>query len=92
VRRVGSRRRHVAGDISFAANRVVDIEEPGQDMYVRLPFSRLAASKAFHLKKGFWFCRLGVEYGIVGWFRMRSFMRRARNSIASQSSGGVETH
>ena len=36
VRRLGSRRRHETCDISFAANRVVDIEEPGHDMYVAI--------------------------------------------------------
>ena len=36
VRRLGSRRRHEAYDICFACNRVVDIEEPGHDMYVAI--------------------------------------------------------
>ena len=36
VRRLGSRRRHEAYDICFARNRVVDIEEPGHDMYVAI--------------------------------------------------------
>jgi len=34
VRGLGTRRRHEACDISFAGNRVVDIEEPGHNMYV----------------------------------------------------------
>ena len=36
VRRLGSRRRHETCDISFAANRVVDMGEPGHDMYVAI--------------------------------------------------------
>jgi SAM-dependent methyltransferase len=36
VRRLGSRRMHETCDISFAANRVVDIEEPHHDMYVAI--------------------------------------------------------
>jgi SAM-dependent methyltransferase len=36
VRWLGSRRRHEACDICFARNRVVDIEEPGHDMYVAI--------------------------------------------------------
>jgi SAM-dependent methyltransferase len=36
VRRLGSRRRHEICDISFAANRMVDIGEPGHDMYVAI--------------------------------------------------------
>jgi SAM-dependent methyltransferase len=36
VRRLGSRRRHETCDISFAANRVVDIKEPDHNMYVAI--------------------------------------------------------
>jgi hypothetical protein len=36
VRLLGNRRRHVSCDISFARNRVVDIEDPGHDMYVAI--------------------------------------------------------
>src|SRR5262249_54093724 len=36
VRRLGGRRRHKTCDISFAAHRVVDIAEPGHEMYVAI--------------------------------------------------------
>jgi SAM-dependent methyltransferase len=36
VRRLGSRRLHKTCDISFAANRVVDIDEPGHNTYVAI--------------------------------------------------------
>jgi SAM-dependent methyltransferase len=36
VRWLGGRRRHEMCDISFARNRVVDIEEPGHDMYIAM--------------------------------------------------------
>jgi SAM-dependent methyltransferase len=36
VRRLGSRRRHETCDISFAAHRIVDSEEPGHDIYVAI--------------------------------------------------------
>jgi SAM-dependent methyltransferase len=36
VRRLGSRRRHEACDLCFGRNRVVDIEEPGHDMYIAI--------------------------------------------------------
>jgi SAM-dependent methyltransferase len=36
VRRLGSRRLHETCDLSFAANRVVDLEEPGHNMYIAI--------------------------------------------------------
>jgi hypothetical protein len=36
VRRLGERRRHEASDISFPSCRVVDMDEPGHNMYVAI--------------------------------------------------------
>ena len=38
IRRLGGRRRHEICDISFASNRVVDIDVPGHDIYIAIAF------------------------------------------------------